>query len=488
VNLIDAYIQIRNPTGNLTSDDWNEMGTIAVAARKDIRIGFELFPTNGIQSDNVMPSDLSRFPPEDQLSNPEISACEDVGIFSISEFYRPTKLFLNTDGYLTRKIPFWIAKLLMKLHILEENKNGYLVKDRSALPIHYEIINEAPLRPLCETILDLGEEESELVKIIISSKKLSQIYDTLTFKLQDLNISKARLLSAIISSDLPDTIASLQNLLKSLEQAEKELRIPYVSDIKVINTHLNEDRDNILKSQTQELEPIYVEQISKSAAVVPTKSVLEMLNREIDIQAKFLARLTQIIDPILQKIKETLAATESIQNKISNNVSDLIFKGKSFPLYALDINNLHVSLKEKFGKSPGHRQPIPNRLQTYFFPRDRPFRAVCFASKHLQYYQKWLPPSDFVQWNIEDKIKRIDPKGFTVYCDVDTNLTALIYNFIERHHSQIEAFYLGSGDKDLMIVTNLANQYHIPVRIIVIDEKNLAHELRQTAEKIFELY
>jgi hypothetical protein len=171
-----------------------------------------------------------------------------------------------------------------------------------------------------------------------------------------------------------------------------------------------------------------------------------------------------------------------VENKSS------LYHGNRFKLFSFDLNNLHNSSKEKFRQTKGIRLNIVRRLQTYFLPPKPPFKCFFFASKHLEFYKKMLPESDYVVWNIEEKIKRQDPNGFTVFCDVDTNLTAITYNFIEKYHSQIEEFVLGSGDKDLIIVCELAIKFGIPVSIIVADEQNLSHELRKIAKNVFELY
>jgi uncharacterized LabA/DUF88 family protein len=162
---------------------------------------------------------------------------------------------------------------------------------------------------------------------------------------------------------------------------------------------------------------------------------------------------------------------------------------KKFALYAFDVNNLFNSFKKKYEGFVRYRKnPMLKQITDMLLPKDRQFKAYFFASKHLEPLKEYVPPSSNIIWEIEDKVKRVEMNGTTIYSDVDIRLAAKMYNYIEQNWRSISTFTLGSGDKDLRIVCDLALKYKIPVNIIVIEKENLSRELREIASDIFEVY
>jgi hypothetical protein len=318
----------------------------------------------------------------------------------------------------------------------------------------------------------MTSEEHKMWDIHAKIKKLMNLLDQITAKLHDLNIIKGKLLS---NSTSPINY----QILSEIEENEKTLNIPYISDLKQLNLRLSSEFESILKMRTFHEIQIAPE---NSALLLEGENILLRLENEITNQQKRLQEIIAHISPILTKIDPSFLES-------SDSPKKMLLKGQKFALFAFDVNNLYVSFKRKFeNRNMLRKPPLLKRIRDFYLPKTQPFIAYFFASKHLESLQSFIPPNDFIHWEIEDKIKKIYPNGTFLYCDVDTRLAAVTYNIISDFHSQIDSFTLGSGDKDLKIVADLALKYNIPINVMVIDEHNLSAELRSIAKEIFELY
>lgn len=476
VTIIESYIRLLYPSQKLSLSDWESLIQRVLLSIQDKKIGIEIY---SFQTSNL---ELKEPLPKFDQNSQEIAACEDISLISVANLYTPMKIYMDQSSNLTQRIPYWVAKMLLGLKILQDTGTTYRLVDLNQLPFHYEIEEKSPIYSSCESIIEISQEESDLHEIYQYSENLTKLFDQYSFKLHDINISKAKLLTMIIENEDPTKLGYYQQLLNAFEDQEKKLTIPFLTDLKILNSHISEDR-NYIKSSLKTVIDEYSSSILLKGSIFQSgKEIKSALKLEYEKQMTQFNQIVTKIDPILKEIKQNFNQIPIIANKSS------LFGGKKFKLFSFDINNLHNSTKEKFRENKGIRLNIIRRIQSYVLPSVGPFKCFFFASKHLEYYRKMVPDSNYITWNIEEKIKRQDSNGFTVFCDVDTNLTAITYNFIEKYHQQIEEFILGSGDKDLIIVCELAAKYAIPVKIIVADEKNLAHELRTIAHSIYELY
>lgn len=492
-HLIEGFLKVLYPSIDITTliqVHWEHLGLMTVSvydiAKKVLitQLKGQITPVPVMNEKHIgfeYNSDLAHISGQEDMGFLEegkyLAACEDIAENFAEMPYAPLKIFFNREKYLTRQIPYWMLKTMLAAHALLVENNYYKLNDLGRIPFRYEYEDRSPISTQCQYIIDFNNEETQLGIILGYISKLNGIYDSLTTKLHKISIVKAKLIAG--STENPKIL----EYLTDLESLEKDLRIPFTSDLKNFNTSLTADREHILKSQQI---PGTIDLQESTAALLDSKQLLDFFDRELKSQTLLLQQLTTKVDPILH-------TAETLMEKLGmagggQSGSGVLFKGKPFLLYAFDYNNLFNSFWQKF-KGSGHIQiNILDRIRQRHLPTKGNYKAIFFASKHLERHQKALPPNTQVEWHIEDKIKKVDERGLTIYCDVDTNLTAIIYNFIENYHSQIEGFYLGSGDKDLMIVAELAKKYGIPVFVIVVEASNLSKELHAIATDAFELY
>jgi hypothetical protein len=469
-----AYKEFLYPNKTLSDNDWREIGETIINLRPKLGYHFDLQASTAILA--------TEFQIENIPQNQPIAACEDIAELEITPDYSPAKIYINTNHFLTRKLPYWVIKTLFAIKLIQQTNIGFKIADLTQLPFHSQIEDRLPISPLCEYYINFELEEAKIQQIYRLSEQLTTTYEQLTYRIHDINITKANLLQQSFLSENDAESVAIQKYIEEFENYEKLIQIPYASDLKVVNTHLTEDRSTMKQSLLSELETLKSEVFEPSPIILEGDHLISILEKEKLAKNTLLKIIIEKFDPLLGKIKKIINANEK-------KAQTQIFLGKMFPLYAFDINNLHNSLRQRYRiQGQRYKGSIAARIRDYFLPPSENFKAFLFASKHLEKYRSDLPENENVIWSIEEKIKRKDPNGMVVYCDVDTNLTAIIYNFIEKHHKQISAFYLGSGDKDLMIVGELAKKYQIPFSVIVVEAKNLSHDLRKLADEIYELF
>ena len=63
------------------------------------------------------------------------------------------------------------------------------------------------------------------------------------------------------------------------------------------------------------------------------------------------------------------------------------------------------------------------------------------------------------------------------YADIDVALAVHTATLIDQYKDQISHFYLGSGDKDFHSIITKAQDYNIPVSLIISDVSSVSGEL-----------
>lgn len=189
-----------------------------------------------------------------------------------------------------------------------------------------------------------------------------------------------------------------------------------------------------------------------------------------------------IISFILNCSKQNLQEGETIIEKQKIKNESQLFKGNKFNLFAFDMSNLvnsYIELKKI--KLNDNINPIIN-LKDYF--KDN-YQCWFFAQKHLEYLKKFYPENEFNHWYLEDLFKK---KFEYQYVDVDATMAGIICSLIERHQNQIHTLYLGTGDKDVHIILDMAKKYKIRIVVIAINKDSLSRELRDNSNDIILLF
>ncbi|MFW9879499.1 MAG: NYN domain-containing protein, partial [Candidatus Thorarchaeota archaeon] len=157
--------------------------------------------------------------------------------------------------------------------------------------------------------------------------------------------------------------------------------------------------------------------------------------------------------------------------------SQLIFEGQKFPLFAIDVNNLMYSLRDKFpDKYKNKTIKYPLYLINELYLEKTPYLAYFFVSNHLKKYLNDVPKNEYNKHYVETLRKNYSSGE---YVDVDVMLASKITSVLDKYNNQINHFYLGSGDKDFHPIIKKAQKYKIPVSIIVSDGSSISNEISQ---------
>ena len=108
--------------------------------------------------------------------------------------------------------------------------------------------------------------------------------------------------------------------------------------------------------------------------------------------------------------------------------------------------------------------------------------AKFFVSKNFEACERKIPDNKKnIIWYFERRYKNYEKKTFV---DIDTALSAQIYSFIDKYQSQISHFYLGSGDKDYLVVVKRALEYKIPTSVIISSKISLSKDIERIVDDV----
>ncbi len=322
-------------------------------------------------------------------------------------------LFKNISEINLKKIEVNDNKI-QKLNLSSDIFNQLIV-DINAVP--NSVVNKAKANAL----------KIEYGKILIDLNKLKIIHHRL------LNESIKKLsLTFMSSKDLPH-IEEINKIDKDYNQNDDQL-----FENKFDELLTDRDKTDILKRNQTEISVVTESKIKKN--------VIEKLEKRINHIENFVDNSTQ-------------------QNGIrSNNKTDL-FNGKKFPLFAIDVNNLYISLRQKYERLT-RNNPLKKMKKIYF--NEPPYLAYFFATKQLEPLLNEFPKNEFHNFYIENEIKNFQNGKFI---DIDITLTLKITEILTRFSEQISHFYLAASDKEYHTLIKLFQSYNIPVTIIAIDKQ-----------------
>ncbi|MHA1733877.1 MAG: BREX system Lon protease-like protein BrxL, partial [Promethearchaeota archaeon] len=387
--------------------------------------------------------------------------------------YPQLKVYCTGEGLLTKPLPYWFLKWLKVKNFIFRRDGCYAVpvKNQANLPFTFEVEDAPPISGTREEDLDFGREE-ELLEVV--QKKLKDISANIS-ETMDL-YHRANLVKTRLNSDEGEQLAIISQIEKQ-ERIFIDNEVPWTLTLfKKIDKKISTVLDLLAESASMSVDllslgsaPIFEE----SSAVIETLN--DLACHWNSLQEKYYANLSEVVSAG-EKILGESHQNEDVQE---------LFGGKKFYLFSFDVNNLQMSAMKK-RPSMADRVNVVEKIVDEVLPDSTDYLALFFASKYFENLQgnASLPQH---KWYIEETIKGY-VEGRKQYCDVDANLTAVTHTFIDKYHAQIIRFGLGSGDKDLHIVCDLAKEFGIPIDIYISDEKNLSRELRILADEIYELY
>ncbi|MHA1251047.1 MAG: BREX system Lon protease-like protein BrxL [Candidatus Helarchaeota archaeon] len=473
-HIISGLIKLIHPHRRLNEEEWREIVDLAIELRTNVikeinkiepttikTLKYTIISTQKKQKSSISKIDVKVIERIEEEEERYIS--KEIPNYN----FEKSKIFINENNLLVKPITYWIFKILFDKGLLEVQNNTLIIKSNNLNDIEIKVINEKPLTltPNKRGIQNFKEEEDYLSKIGKALNDLEKIVDKYCQIYNKISVYKVRLTENINES-------GISKLIENLESIEDKIIIKKLSVLNRINREINSERILIERSiplQPNILTMDYSRVLKRPSDYLTKIELLKKYWNNIynDLEKEFV--------PIEKTVKNFIEQKEKERKKQHE-----IFGGKRFPLFAFDMNNLALSLKKKYNNFLRFGSPM-NKIITRFLNK-KPYLAHFFASKHLEGFKRELSESEYVKWHIETMIKDYRSKK---YVDVDATLTGIIVNEIEKYHNQISYFYLGSGDKDLHIVIDTAKKYNIPVGIIVIDEKNLSYELKESADNIF---
>ncbi len=443
--IISGLLKLIYPHKQLTKDEWTEIVAFAIELRQNvlneiIKIEPELF-SRKICFQIISLTDK---PPD------------------IKQALIPSniKIYINSENLLTRPIPYWVIKPLVYYKILQPSKSGncQIVANKNInLPITKISEESKPLQKDLSIKHNFREIELKLPDIQKEIEMLNAKYTSICREISNIWILQAKLIN------IPP--AELKNLNSIEGQLNKILEDVDLSTLKEENQLYLNHLNLLMESQKNYIDLTPFESIP---IVSDIEDFHQHIRKLIEEWHDHLKHITTNIAPLIEKVKKILPTFPLVREEL--------FDGKSFKLFAFDMNNLIVSFKKKMlGQRP---TPLFEKIKNQILPRTTPYMAYYFASKNFEHYKSHFKdlPTSYNQWKIED-YRKYDG-GFI---DIDPNLTAETCVFIEKYHDQIIEFHLGSGDKDLHIVCEYAQKYKIPIYIHVVDEHNLSSELASVA-------
>ena len=477
---ISGLIKLVFPDYKLNDRDWTEITDLAIELRTNILEEIQKIDTTAIKTlKYTLRSQMKKPKPQEKvIDDKTIDKIEDEKAEKVKQdkiapyIFERSKVFINNNNYLIKPVSYWVVKILVDEDHHELHNNAFRLKSKEIEHLDIQIANGEPIKMVNDPSIatyNYSDEEEHLNKIKNELNNLEKEIDQYNKHFNKLQQFKIKLMDYLDEKNI-------LKIFEDLESIEQGLIIDSIIPIRQINREIEDEKGLILKGAALEpdlLSNNYNKIIKKSYVYLnQLESITKNWN---EISDSF---HNQTIS-IFKESEKIIADKEKAKIK-----HDKIFQGQKFPLFAFDINNLAISLKKKYHHNYLRRASPMEKIISKYLAK-KPYLAHFFASKHLEAFKNDLPPNKYVKWYIEYMFKDYHTRQFV---DVDTTLTAIVYHSIEKYHDQISHFYLGSGDKDLHILIDQANKYDIPNTVIVIEERNLSYELKESAENVDFLY
>ena len=423
----------------------------------------EIMPEERVESDpnSSMSEELEVTSIEsDQTNSSEAEATKEEERSDNENFVDLPAMPINSENFLTEKIPYWVMKCLVSNDQLsiEEGKLKLDKNERDFPQITQESPSLLPANVPVGTELEFNYEEQQIAeyvrKIDTLIEKLHRVIDA-SAQRKDFEYRAMRLRDNIRGLVL---LKQLTNIIVNPDTTQINQCVAKLTTMKTL-------LEKMAGKSPDLLHPEYF------CAVQPVDELIAELDPKIEYWHDVKNQIEDACKPVIREILK-------IEKETGSN-EEILFNGQKFTLFTIDVNNM---LKRYFDATKLHGNDTLGLIMERYFP-ESPYMAFFFASKYHEHVQKSYPETDSIRWFIESMVKH-DKSGNEYYADIDTLLTGTTTRFIAEHHDQISEIYLASGDKDLHIVADTAKKYSIPITVLAVSNDSLAHELYDLADSV----
>jgi ATP-dependent Lon protease len=468
-NTISGLIKLIYPHKKITDNEWEEIIELAIELRQNIideivkidetlkrEIKYELIST--VKKESQKGVDPETLQVDVKKVEKEREYTEEKNLEKYRWSYNIIEV--NEKNYLTGKVPYWLLKILVHEELLHLDKNYFKIepiKDHHGFILEYS--DNDPISVIDKTTHSQNYEvEENSIKLI---EKAINDLNTQIRKYQKF----LRYINYLLFQ-FPKIGKNNVDLFKKLENKKTEIPIQSNLFLKEILDNLNQSIELIKKSGGMQPDLL---SINFDPILFESKYIIEELNTNIK-NWKTLNSQFKDLKKVFKKLKNILEKEKETQKR-----SDLLFKGEKFPFFAVDVNNLMISFHKKYPRISRIKDtPIMKLKKNYF--NEKPYRAYFFTSDHLTKYLHPLSQNKYNKFYIEKLYKKGESSQ---YMDIDTALATKASSFLERYKNQISHFYLGSGDKDFHTLIELAQEYKIPVTMIITEKNNVSIDMEQ---------
>ncbi|MHA1338832.1 MAG: BREX system Lon protease-like protein BrxL [Promethearchaeota archaeon] len=390
-------------------------------------------------------------------------------------------IFVDDKDFIVKKIPYFLLKILKDFNNIYIKDSKYKLKNKGNIPFSIIIVNNDALKPInIGSNIGLGnvaekgstnnlynrnysDEENNLVAINNKLKELMQNLEIFEENRDKLYYIKGN------SSILEDTHENDQ-YFKKLNEFEKNLLDIDNYKIKKLKKEVKMVKDYLERAASYQPDLL---SSNYDPIILDSKEVIKIINNFIDK-----------ISNENQKYNDIQEILNILQKKISENLEKeyklkLPFKGEKFAFYAVDLNNIIYSYRDKF---PNVRKFNPFTKIKRYLRKEQNYIIYLFATKQLEYLKRSTTDIENSEWFIEEMVKN---KITGKYVDIDSLLLTECTSFINKYYKYIKHFYLVSGDKDFHTLITLAKRNNIPTSIIAVDQRFVSQELIDLVDNVY---
>ena len=359
---------------------------------------------------------------------------------------------------IAKKIPIWSLMYLVNEEKIREINNYYKIVDNKFDNFKIVKVDSPPIfnKRSDINIEKIDEKIKEIENEFINLEKEIEVYKSNLYNFYSY-------FSKCLQYDNHIEINELGNKLEKRINRFTLFNRNFINEIK---QQISFEKNNIQKFRGDSI-AILVEYYPD--LIEDCNIILNNLNDKYRYWACLNNRFQIKFNKIFKKITKHLKKLEIDVDKKSK-----IFKGKKFYLFAIDVNNLHISFSKKYQNLQRIKDTPIQIIKKKYLRKYQPYFAHFFVSENLKSQLYPISENEFTRIYIESMIKDYTTRKFL---DVDVNLGIVISPILDFYKDQIKHFYLCSADKDFYLLIQKAQNYGIPVTLVISDEKTISEEL-----------
>jgi ATP-dependent Lon protease len=502
---LSGLIKIIYPDEVLTTEEWKEIADLSVSLRQNIikemvkldpnqerTLQYSLKQTAAASTLVLPPQTItskpassiptstasSTIPPQVTPAQPPISVTPEIPSTSMPDLedlrvIHPP-LYINAHNQITRPVPYWILKMLLTNGKGSVNNSFFAIKTEG-LP-KFEVITEEKggisLRKGAN--VNYQQEEEAYSKI---NQKLDNLY--VKYRQCQTNLEQIENYCYVITRS-PKFLQNedLPTLLEKFEDLQNKLLVGSKTTLRKMKKRINSEKDGLAATASNDPDML---QYDFYPIILSAETRLEKLDELIRKWGQNHQQYLTLVSPLIKQATILGLSVEQLIKKSAEN----LFGGEKFAYFTFDMNNLHYSYRKM--RDPTGRFRFYTPLQTQIkklLLQNENFYATFFAGQHLKRYKIGLSFKGKTEWSFETKTK--DPKGGKLI-DVDSTLSMISGIFLEKYHSQIREFHIGSGDIDFHRLIEFAKEKNIPVKVIAVQGNSLSGRVQKMVKEVIYL-